>query len=474
MRRRRRVVRQVRTLVLMGLAVALALLPLFGDTVPGSAITHPEWARMVLRGLELLTGADDIHARASTAFATLAGHDSRSWSADGYSRAARIEVVNRDQMSVIRPTGVVGEAVYPLAVARPGDYQLRLHVATPIPAEAEIAPFGEGEMLRSFVVPAEPVLGWVEAGVVHLDPGAYDASVLLPEGSVLERVELAPPCLHPIEPPGGWRPTAIATTADVAVTLLQAIELEHELPPAAAPLEYRGSDLLLDDGQAPSEVAASPVEDGTFRGGPRGDRVVLFVTIPEDGLYTMSVFGRAPGGQRWMVDGCRKCTVCPSPESTPQWRVVLSGRFGRGSHLFEASLGPDTLIERIRFERKKDSPADYVGAVERLGLELGPEGPIARDRAEEARRWLGRRKDRLVQEMCGDLLAPGTLVAELAGLGSGPGGGGEGGGEAGGQGGGEGGSEGGGGQGGGSGSVPPPIIPPLPPGSPILPNAFQN
>ena len=119
---------------------------------------------------------------------------------------------------------------------------------------------------------------------------------------------------------------------------------------------------------------------------------MLLAEIPEDGLYTLSVFGESTGGQRWMADGCRKCVVCPSSNPLPHWRVVLSGRFAKGPHLFEASLGPDTVIERIRFEQKKDTPADYVGTVERLGLELGPEGPITREKAEEARRWLERRK----------------------------------------------------------------------------------
>ena len=199
---------------------------------------------------------------------------------------------------------------------------------------------------------------------------------------------------------------------------------------------------------------------------------MLFANIPEDGLYTMSVFGESTGGQRWMADGCRKCVVCPSSNPSPHWRVVLSGRFAKGPHVFEASLGPDTVIERIRFEQKKDDPADYVGTVERLGLELGPEGPITRDKAEEARRWLEREKTRAFDEFCGDILAPGTLISELT-VGGQSGGGGEGGGEGGGGGGGEGGGGEGGGGGGGGGGIPPPVIPPLPPGSPTLPDAFS-
>jgi hypothetical protein len=461
----------LRTAVLAAAVAIVALLPLYGDTTPGDAVTHPEWARMLLRGLELLEDVGSgVTDTASMAFATLSGRDSRSWSADRYIRGNRIEVVSEGDTRLVRPTAVVGEAVYPLAVARGGDYHLRLHVAAPSPAEAEIAPFGEDEVLRTFAVPAEPVMGWVDAGTFHLDPGAYDTTVLLPEGAALEHVELAPPCLRPIEPPGGWQPTAITTLDDVAVTVLQALDMEYELAPAAAPLEYRGSDLQLEGGAETLEATASPLTEGSFRGGPRGARVLLEANIPEEGLYTLSVFGVTTGGQRWLADGCRKSIVCPAPEATPQWRVVLSTRLSPGLHYFEATFGPDTVIERIRFERKKDAPADYAGALARLGLTLGEEGPLTRAQAEEARRFLEQRREQQVRELCGDILAPGTLIAELtaagvggsgSGGGTGPGGGGPGG---------EGGGEGGGG--GGGGNIPPPNIPPLPPASGTLPTAF--
>jgi hypothetical protein len=311
-------------------------------------------------------------------------------------------------------------------------------------------------------------MGWVDAGTVHLDPGAYDATILLPEGGVLERVELAPPCVHPIEPFGGWKAAAIATAEDVAVTVLQALDLESELAPAAPPIEYRGSDLLREDGSA-----AAATDDGSYRGGARGSRVVLQADLPETGLYTLSVFGVVGEGQRWFADGCRKSVVCPSYDAAPRWQTLLSGRFEKGPHLLTASLGPGSVVERIRLEQKRDSAADYLAALERLGLDLGEAGPVTRERAEEARRFLERRRSQQAQELCGDVLRPGTLVAELAA--TGPGGGGEGGGESGGggEGGGDGGGGGGGGDGGGGG-VPPPVIPPLPPPSPVLPDRFAG
>jgi hypothetical protein len=469
-------VRVFRAVALVAGVAVVALLPLYGDVRPSAFVSHAEWARLMLRGLDLLADAPGVNDTAAQAFATLSGRDSRAWPADQYVRGQRVEAFEEDGVHRIRAAGGIGEAVYALGIARQGNYRLRFQVAGPAAAEAELTKAGSNEILRSFTVPAATVMGWIDAGAVHLDPGAYDATVLLPEGSVLEYVELAPPCLHPIEPRGGWKAAAAATTEDVAVTVLQALDLESELPPAAPPIEFRGNDLKLEDGSRAMDASAGG--EGGFRGGPKGSRVVLLADIPETGLYTLSVFGVPGAGQRWTADACRQCAVCPSNDPTARWRVLLSGQFQKGPHLFSASLGPDSAIERIRLEQKKDAPADYVAAVDRRGLELSPAGPVSREKAEEARRFLERRRAQQAQELCGDILRPGSLVADLATTGPGSGGGSQGGGESGGGegggGGGGGGGTGGGGDGGGGGGVPPPVIPPLPPPSPVLPDQFAG
>ncbi len=467
--------RVFRAVALVAGVAVVALMPLYGDVRPSAFVSHAEWARLVLRGLDLLADAPGVNDTAAQAFATLSGRESRAWPADQYVRGQRLVAFEEDGVQRVRAEGGIGEAVYALGIARQGEYRLRFHVSGPASAEAELTKAGSQDLLRSFTVPSATVMGWIDAGSVRLDPGAYDATVLLPEGSVLEYVELAPPCLHPIEPRGGWKAAAAATTEDVAVTVLQALDLESELPPKAPPLEFRGSDLTLEDGSR--ATLASAEEEGGFRGGPRGSRVVLLADIPETGLYTLSVFGVPGTGQRWTADGCRQCAVCPSSDPTARWRVLLSGHFQKGPHVFSASLGPDTVVERLRLELKKDTPADYVAAVDRLGLELPPTGPITREKAEEARRFLERVRAQRNQDLCVDILRPGSLVADLATTGPGTSGGGGEGGEGGGEGGGGGGEgggggPGGGGAGGGGGVPPPPIIPPLPPPSPVLPDAF--
>ena len=456
---------RVRALGLLAGVALVGLLPLYGDPVPAAAVSHPEWARMLLHGLDLLVDTAGVNDTAQQVFLTLSGRDSRALGAEQLVRGTHVEVVEEQGVRRIRPVGGIGEAVFALAVARPGEYRTRFYLAGPAAAEAELTRAGQDKVLRRLNLPASTAMSWVDAGQVSLDTGAYEATVLLPPGAALEYVEIAPPCVHPIEPQGGWKPLGVATTEDVAVTVLQALDLETELPPAGEPLRFAGRDLVLDDGARAVQAAEG---DGSFRSGPHGARVLLVAEVPEDGLYTLSALGAPVGGHHWVVDGCRTCIVCPSTDPTPRWRPILSAQLHKGRHFFAAHLGADTTLLALSLEPKKHAPFDYVATLSRLGLELGPTGPVSREKAEEARRFLERRRLAMRQELCPEILERGTLVAETAVGGPGSGGGGGGGGVV------PPGPGGGGGGGGGGGPVPPPVVPPLPPGSPVLPTGMSN
>jgi hypothetical protein len=421
---------------------AAGLLPLFGDP-RATAVSHAEWARLLLRGLDLLDPASRVGNQASVAFAALSGRDSISLPSDRYVKGTGVEALGEAGGRRVRASATVGEVSYALAVARPGEYRLRLrlHGDPGTPAEAEVAALGTGPK-RTFSVVPGALPGWVDAGAVRLTPGAYTASVLLPEGTELEWIELAPPCVNPIEPRGGWKATAVAKTDDVALTVLQALDLENELPPAAPPIELLGSDF------APEELSplAIPVaaSDSALRAGPRGAKALLRADLPEAGLYTLSFFGTRGGGQSWGADRCRRAVLCPDANEPAKWHNVLSGQFSSGPHTFNVSLGSGAVVERLRLERKKDSAADYVATVRRLGLEPGPDGPIARERADDAWRFVRDRRALSPEQICGEVVLPETLVAS-AGPAPGPAGPG--------------------------GGVPPPVVPPVEPpiGPPVLP-----
>jgi hypothetical protein len=221
----------------------------------------------------------------------------------------------------------------------------------------------------------------------------------------------------------------VASTEDVAVTVLQAVDLEHALAPAEAALERVASDFDL-EGQAVTPAGLEALE---VKAGARGVRAHGVIEVPREGLYTLSVFGDLGGGQSWMADACRKSVLCPQPAAGPGWHPLLTAEFAAGRHFLGATLADGASLGRVRLERKKASGPDYVAALRRLGFDPGPDGPITRVKAVEAMRFLERRRLDAIAA-CGEIIIPGppppaaTLVAQAQGAGEGGGGGGAGGG----------------------------------------------
>jgi hypothetical protein len=392
-----------RTVVLAAIVAAAGLVPLFGDPRV-TPVTHPIWARMLLRALDL-NEAVRASSQASQVFSALSWRESLSYPADRYVRADGVTVRERGGRRMVAADEGTGQVVYPFAVVGAGDYQMRVRLAgaPDRPATAEIVRMGRSAAPETltFVPPASA--DWVRGGPTHLDPGAYTATVLLPRGSSLEYVEVAPPCLNPIEPVGGWKPTAPTTVDDLAVTALKAMDVENELPPADTPLERTGGDFQVEASAVPA-AALPGFEPLTLKADRAGLRAVLSVDLTEAGLYTLSAFGVAGTGQRWLADGCRKAILCPS--ETPGWSVVMSQPFGAGRHTFTVALAAGAVVERVRLERKKGRAPDYVAALRRLGFDPGPDGPVSWDRALAATRFIQDQRPALLARLCGDVVLP--------------------------------------------------------------------
>jgi len=411
--------------------VVAVMVPLYGDP-RSSSVEHGEWARMLLRALDM-ERAVTPSAPDAQLFSTLSWKNSLAFRADAYVRGEGVDVVGAARKVVA--TSAAGEVAYPLAVVRGGDYRLRARMAgnPASPASAEITPLGRAGAAATFTLVPSSLTGWVEAAPAHLDPGAYTASILLPAGTSLDDVEVAPPCADAIEPPGGWRSRAVTQADDIAVTVVKAIDQEWELPPAASPIEVAASSMRTTGGAAATLAALGAAgPDGLWlRAGPRGLQATVFLELPEAGLYAVSVMGEAGGGQSWKADACHKAVWCPpavvpgSPAAAPAWHPLMTTTFGAGRHFFNVTLGPGASVQRLRAERKKDGPADYVATLRRLGFDVGPAGPISRARAVDAMHFVQQRRLEMVGA-CGDILPPVleralAEAAPVAGPGAGPG-----------------------------------------------------
>jgi hypothetical protein len=392
-----------RTVVLPVLAAGAALVPLYGDP-RATPVTHPEWARMVLRGLEMGEMLK-ASAQASQVFSFLSWKNTLTVEAERYTRGDGVELVGQAPHRRVVAKAAVAEVSYPIAIVRGGEYRLRLDITGTEVASSEVKRVGENTPAGAFSVRPGATPGFVDAGSVRLQPGVYSAAVLLPSGTSLGSLELAPPCLNPVEPLGGWRSSAIASTGDVAVTAIQAVDLESELPPAETAVEVTGADFRVTGGAGattPASAEAS-LESTWLRAGPGGLQAVVFVDLSQAGLYSLSVFGIEGGGQSWLADSCRTSVLCPRGDEAegPRWRVVLSGAFQSGRHFFSVTLGPGAVVARLRMERKKDEAADYLGTIRRLGFDPGPDGqPVTRSRAVDAMNWLRERRRMTPVETC--------------------------------------------------------------------------
>jgi hypothetical protein len=155
----------------------------------------------------------------------------------------------------------------------------------------------------------------------------------------------------------------------------------------------------------------------TLRAGRTGLRAVVAFELPEAGLYTVSGFVSPGAGQRWLADGCRKAVVCPGQATG--WRPILSQTFAAGRHTLVLTLGDGATMERVRIERKKSEPSDYVAVLRRLGFDPGPDGPVARSRALDAVSFIREQRRRMIASLCGDQVpfdvTPTALPTQVAG-----------------------------------------------------------
>lgn len=409
--------RRVQLVALVAGVAVVALLPLYGDP-RNSAVTHAEWARMLLRGLDMHAAMQQT-TTAAQAFSVLSWKGSLSYRADRFLTGDDVRVEGSGEERRVVPTAEVGEVTYAVAVVKGGDYRLRVQMSgTPgRPVSAEIARVGEVKPLDAFTLMPASAMTWVDAGASHLDPGAYTASVLLPRGTTLEHVEVAPPCVMPIEPPGGWNAPAVLLSEHAAVTMIQALDKQSELPPASVPIELDADQFQTEANAIPAAFGAGL--DRSVRGGTAGLRAVVVVDFPEAGLYTLSAFGLKGAGQSWMADSCLKAVVCADQEvqaDVAEWRPVLTAQFAAGRHAFSVLLAPGAVIQRVRVEMKKETPADYVTTLRRLGFDVGPAGPMPRDRAVDAMRFLEKGAVPMKEARCGDVVLPSEVPGTRAGL----------------------------------------------------------
>lgn len=407
--------------IVAALSVAV-LVPLYGDTRK-SPVTHAEWGRMMMRSLDFEDHLKSLES-ASEAFEILAWKNERTIPAANYKRS--VGLVSREVF--VDATEQTGEAAYDLLIVRSGDYgvRLRLRGAPDRAFKVEIRKDGLIDSIQTFrPTGSGPAYTSVDLGWVRLDSGTYTISVALPPGTSLESIQVSPPCLADIEPENGWRAAALTTAADLARTMLQAIEKEGELPPAEEPTVVRAGEFERLAPYAALDASNRDAQDYEIKATAEGLHAVVHANVSAAGLYAVSAWTAGGEGQSWLADSCRRADLCPNANQTPSWRTALTSDFNVGRHSFAVLLTNGARLGRLRLQRLKTSPEDYVDALKGVGFDAGPKGPITREKAREAMDWLRARWKQDLENRCvvrapiGTLSASGQLAGGSAGTGLG-------------------------------------------------------
>jgi len=407
--------------VLFGIVAAALLVPLYANPF-SMPVSHAEWGRMLVRALDM-EEALPARAQASLIFTLLSWKSSLSFGADQYATAEGVTLTTERGHRTLRAVEGGAEVSYRLAILRSGDYRLRLQIAgdPSAPVASEIAsPENPAPLYRFAPVSPGKVTTWLDVGATHLDRGQYLTTLGLPKGTTLEHIEFGPPCLSPIEPPRGWRATDPLSSSDLAVTAVEALNLESQLPPAEAPIEIPGSQFVVTAGSAALTLPAAALgpEATWLKAGSQGLRAVVVVDIGAEGLYTLESYGGTGRGQRWLADACRKAVICPSAEQSavPEWREILTARFNAGRHVLAVTLAPGAVVQRIRVLHRRDAPEDYVAALRRIGFDAGADPQVSRRVAVDGMNFIRDRRRQLLglDRFCGDTIEVGVPVNRVA------------------------------------------------------------
>lgn len=362
----------------IGLLLLAALAPARASAGP---VTQAQWAHLLVQAMGLGPAIDPTGKDDATVIAFLTG---------GPVPATRVRAVASEPIpsgaqrwpagapearAGIRAGAQALTLRYAVRVTEPGIYALRFA--------------GAGEAQRWRIDDGEPRLaqpaGRLDAaggddregnllGYFLLAAGAHEVRVTLPPGGVLWRFELLRQPFPHIRPPGGWRPGAPLTFGDKAVTMIQAMQLEHELPDVARwRLQREGERYDADPVpvlQTNEGTREKPSAGLLVRGGADGSQVRYRLDVPRPGTYTLlaRVTGSA-GGRLRLNDAVERAWPPTRPADRLVWDDLATLPLAAGSQDLEVNLAAGAGLDVLRLVYRDPSPEAALLLLQDLGFE---------------------------------------------------------------------------------------------------------
>ncbi len=383
----------------LGIAVILALLPavfimLGVQHAWAGPITQAAWARLLVGAMGISEAVDPSGQDDAALIEFLSGTPApaiRVWAASAKPFPSGVQSVpgdGGDGKEGVRVGNETASVRYLIRVPQPGIYALRFVGAGDLQrwrmdgGEARLGqPSGRlSDMAAS--LGAEKEMGDL-LGYFLLPAGEHQVTVEIPPGGALGRFDLLRQPFPHVVPPGGWRPEAPLTFGVKAVTMVQAMQIEHELPDISKWRVQREGERydadLLPARQTNEGTRDKPSEGALVQGTESGSRVLYRVQVPQPGTYTLLARVTGTGSGRLLLnDSVERAWRAPDPADRLVWNDLATLPLGGGAQGLDVRLDAGAGLDVLRLVYRDPSPEASLLLLEDLGFrESDPEAVVS-------------------------------------------------------------------------------------------------
>ena len=374
-----------------GLAPVVAILALLcvATSARAQPITQGEWARRIVIALGLEGEAVRAGAPDSDYVAFLSGDPVPPLRVEGAAArpippGARVEPdALEPRLRALRAGAEEVTATYTVRVPAGGVYALRragqggaqrwrIDGGRPVispPADPE-----EPAIRLAGVNPAPAAREPRLVGYFVLALGEHALSVAIPPGGTLSAFELVRQPFPHVRPPGGWEPAETLTFGVKAVTMVQLMQLEDQLPDVPRSTVVREGERFEIVRPARPPIAdrspGNPSAGFWMRGGPGGAGLSYEVNLRDACVYSVVARLAGRGSARFRLDGrVERSVTTPGSGERFVWLRVSTLPLDAGVHRVDVRLGEGVGLDSFRLVCRDPNPEASLLLLRDLGFE---------------------------------------------------------------------------------------------------------
>jgi hypothetical protein len=226
-------------------------------------------------------------------------------------------------------------------------------------------------------------------GYFILSRGEHAVAVKIPPAGGLQAFELVRQPFPHVRPPEGWKPEAALTYGAKAVTMVQAMQIENELPDLTRFTVQREGERfdaeITPAVQTNSETPGKPSMGAWVLGRGNGSWLVYNVDVRRWGTYSLltRVTGRGKA-QLWLDERVSRGWGGPGSPDRFTWCKVATLPLSPGRHRMDVYLEEDAGLDLLRLLYRDPRPEASLMVLRDLGFEEGaPDDPVSLNAARE-------------------------------------------------------------------------------------------